>query len=311
LQWPLPGYVNDIATSLGSTYDYQTQILGGSSVQERTSGSPPDYVSWPGYSVGLDRDDGAIDVIAEVSSGGYTDLVLSPDNFMVPEIADNELLRVSDHYVRLLNRHNAADGWLYHPWLDLDRSNPAQWVEYERGAQRAWECVAAKVSLHSGFTFRNIPASGALAELVSQALMGNVPTVNSDVTSVVSAFFTDSVHPTGAAAYFESLVVYNSLYSTFASGTSIAAPFGMSPTFASALQLIAGTYVADYQSGSQEQTMPGCAGYFVANQCDDYYDQRTATGETVTVADRDRCRNELSTLRWRYPSASWVPLPLP
>ncbi len=146
-----------------------------------------------------------------------------------------------------------ARTYFYHSWLDVDKADPQIWIEYERDALVAWECVSTKVNLtleSDGLpmTVRAIPAGCALTNMVEAALAGSIPELSGSPQEVLDAIFSDNVHLTPLGSHYVGAFTYASIFHKFPEGADV--PDGVSAATSQALLAMAWEQVGAYAARS-------------------------------------------------------------
>lgn len=282
---PFVSYIEDIATKKGDSYNYNQQIVIGSPIRYRSEGVDSNTSTWEGYTLGKNRQGGSgLNVVSELlnpqtlgASERYDTLVLAENHSLLDMIRwENTVVGVRHYHDRLIAGNSQARSYLYHTWLDLDKSDPATWISYEKTSQVVWECVTSKVNESLQAANRSdritaLPASGALVDLVERAIADQVPGITGTVSQKMDAIFIDDVHTTTLGMYYMALVTYSAVYGK--SPESIAPPSGISATTAAALQTIAWNYINTYYSRANPgvRTMTECRNHTSQNVCTPYF----------------------------------------
>ncbi len=277
---PLADFIGDIATKKGDSFNYNEQIILGSPIRVRTKGDNPNATGWPGYSMGYDRDGQSLNVISEflnprtIGTGErYDTLVITDRHDLLAVIEWENTIGYSRHYHdRFIAGNSSGRSFLYHSWLEIDRNQPSIWIDHEKKALVAWECVASKVNLTlqsdgRSDRMKTLPAGAALVDLVERAIAGQVPGITGTTPNKLNMIFSDDVHLTPLGVYYVALVTYSSAFGKTASG--VVPPAGINATTASALQQIAWNYVNAYYNRSNPgvRTMSECRSFISEQVC--------------------------------------------
>lgn len=267
---PLPDFVQKIAESLNTPTQWNRHYVVGSSIQLRTQGPDASRPGWAGYKAGYNRDAEGLDVIAELRepktiAGAYDVLVITEEHTMLDALMIADTVRQLRHYhERFIAGNPAGTTFFYEPWYSVaDKSNPEQWIEYERAASPIWQCVATRVNVSleaEGRTDRiiSLPASTALAALIERATQGEgMPAITRDtVFATVDSIIGDDVHLHPLGIYYMSLVTYASVYQR--PPKDVWHPEVVTPEQAKALQDFAWEFVSRYYSEYQPLTLEEC-----------------------------------------------------
>lgn len=318
---PLADYLEDVTDKTSDSFNYQQQIVIGSPMRVRTKGNDTGSSGWSGYAQGKNRSGNNLNFVNEVrnpqtlgSGERYDTLVITENHSSLGQIQWENTIGYLRHYHDLMISGNAATRtFFYHSWLDIDKSNPTNWITHETNSITTWECVASKVnqSLSSaGRTdrVRLLPAGGALVDLVERVIADEVSGITGSTTAKLNMIFSDNVHLTSLGMYYISLVVYASTYGKSPSGVSAPSGSGVNVTQASQLQSIAWNYVNAYynQSGNpSERTMSSCRSFIQNNACISYW---TLLGQTSNISG---CQSFFGTNSTDNPFRDTVLIPFP
>lgn len=284
---PLPDYLASVAASASDNHQWNQQNVIGSPIHIRSGGGSVTNPNWSGYRTGKNKSGDGMNVINEIrnpqtigAGQRYDTLVITENHSSLGQIQWSDTARFLRHYHDLMISGNSATRtFLYHSWLDINKSNPTLWIQHEKNSEVTWECVVSKVNqslqtVGRADRLRLLPAGGALVYLVEQVLAGNVSGISGTTQDRMDVIFRDNVHMTQLGAYYLSLVVYASTYGKSPSGTSPASGSGVSVTIANQLQNIAWTYVNAYYNQSSnpaERSMSSCRSFVASNSCHTYY----------------------------------------
>lgn len=320
---PLADFVLEIAASRGKDFNYNQQIGLGSPIRVRTKGGSFDDPGWPGYSTGKNRDGSNMNVIEELKSPAtlgpgelYDTLLITERHDILDTIPWEDTFGFLRHYHdRLIDGNAAGQTLFYHSWLDIDKNDPTLWIQHEKNALHAWECVASKVNLSlaaEGRTDRawTLPAGAALVDLVERVLADEVPGITGSTPQKLNALFNDNVHLTPLGVYYIALVTYAAVFHDSPVGAAV--PNGVASQPAPALQQIAWDFVSAYHASPSpgEHTMEECRSFISQNLCSSFWtilDTPQKIGPCQTnYANPDWSQNPF---RWPDPQLSLWPDP--
>lgn len=277
---PLVDYVLLIAESLGDDFNYNQQIGIGSPIRVRTLGDSFDNLDWPGYKTGKNRDGYDMDVIAELKSPNtlgagerYDTLVITERHDILGTIQWEDTAGLLRHYHdRLIDGNPDASTLFYHSWLDVDKSAPQAWIDHEKNALFAWECIASKVNHTLEAEGRSdristLPTGAALVHLVERVLADEVAGIAGPTAQKLDQIFSDDVHLTPLGVYYAALVTYTAVFR--GSPVGAAAPDEVDAQTAADLQQIAWDFVRDYYTtpGAGVHTMEECREFVSQSVC--------------------------------------------
>ncbi len=199
----------------------------------------------------------------------YDTLVITEKHDSTVVIQYEDSVRSLRHYhERFIAGSPQGQTYLWHPWWD-HYNNPAAFVAYERETRNVWECVVARVN-HSlaaegrADRIQNIPASSALAELVSRATAGNLPGITAgSVPETMRRIFTDDVHVTTLAWYYLVAVNYAAVYRRSPVGGAFPSNY-VTAAQANVLQNLAWEFVSNYYATYMPKTLAQCQRYMPA-----------------------------------------------
>lgn len=250
-------------------------------------------------------------------TGEKYDTLILTDRHDIPDVIQwEDTIGFTRHYHdRLLNGNSAARTFLYHSWLEIDKNNPSVWMNYERNALVAWECVASKVNLSLQAEGRPqnlkvLPAGAAFVSLVDAVLQNQVPGISGTTQEKLNLLFSDNVHPTELAWYYLSLVSYSAVMAKPAIG--IAPPSGISLATSEAFQSMAWNFVNAYYNrpNAGVRTMSECTSYIPQNVCPGFGQVRFLTDYKVAS-----CQNHFNSSNpsrpFQWPDPNWKPWPSP
>ncbi|WFU79163.1 hypothetical protein QA645_32220 [Bradyrhizobium sp. CIAT3101] len=254
----IPEIAAQIAGSLGSQLDFETQVLSYSLLRQRTKGEVASASDWPGYRSGQNREGAGLDVAEELrqprrlAPGDIYDVLVVTERHDLPAIARKErtafyLIEMAKH---LMAGNPDAEVFLYQSWLPVNLEAPRRWIDYERAVLPMWECIASRSNLElpplgNMPRVRILPGGSALAELAAALWEGSVPGVASvSPAERVGLLFSDNVHMSEFGRYFVALVNYAVLFGGCPEGAAISE--GISPVTGRHLQTLAGQFAFSY-----------------------------------------------------------------
>lgn len=292
---PLPDFVLEIADSLGTDFNFNEQIGLGSPIRVRTLGDSWDNLDWPGYKTGKNREGSNMDVIAELkdpqtlgAGERYDTLVITERHDILDTIRWEDTAGLLRHYHdRLIDGNPDAHTLLYHSWLDIDKAAPQQWIDHEKNALYAWECVASKINLVLADEGRSdrittLPVGAALVDLVEHVLADEVAGISGTTPEKMNAIFNDNVHLTPLGVYYAALVTYAAVFRSSPVGAVV--PPGVDPGAAADLQSIAWDFVRDYYTAPNPgvHTMEECRSFVSETVCPSFW---TLLGDPGKIAN--------------------------
>jgi hypothetical protein len=256
---PLPNYVEAIAQSLDTPMWWNQQNLLGATINLRTRGWDRNSAPFDGYRLGKNRSGSEMDIIGEllqpktIDGQPYDALVLTERHDIVSTLMWEDTVRYARHFHdRFIDGNPQGTTYFYHSWLGVpDKSDPRDWIAFERAVAPAWQCVATRInqSLQSeGRSDRMVylPAGLALASLVENATQGAgvAGVTGSSVRETLDRIFDDDVHLKPLGIYYMALVNYASVYRRSPVGAW--APTNVSPAQAQSLQAAAWQVVSNH-----------------------------------------------------------------
>jgi hypothetical protein len=277
----VPEAVAAVAAARGQTLEFEFQTAPYSLLRSRTKGSVQSP-TWDGYRTGQNRHGGGLDVAQELltpsrlSPGQRYDALIVTERHDLPWVAATEgtATYLADFAKRLWAGNPAGDVFFYHTWLAIDLADPRLWIQYERRAQRLWECVASRANRELGEPtnrIRVIPGGAPLAELVERLWDGHVPGITETHPSArVRLVFTDDVHLSALGTYYIGLVHYAVLFGQAPTGSRLA---GVSAETSEFLEQLAQESVASYARvavPASRRSLDACR-VFAADMCDASY----------------------------------------
>jgi hypothetical protein len=321
---PLGSYMASIAQSLGTSMVWNQQIALGSPIRVRTRGENVGDGSFPGYSSGKNRGGGSgLNIAAELANpqtiGGerYDTLVLAERHDLANVLMWEDTVRYARHFHERLIAGNArASTYLYHAWLDITNKNdPSAWINYERAAAPAWQCVSARVNQSLAGVGRSdrmayLPAGLALANLVEQATRGGVAGVSGgSVRETMDRLFSDNVHLTSTGTYYMALVTYASVYRRSPLGAW--APSGVSAEQARSLQQVAWQSVANHYNSASTPSMSQCQATMREQYCSAFAGYKGGSGMLNGCISRFSAQSQDNPFYYNAGSDAgyWFPAP--
>jgi hypothetical protein len=281
---PLVDHMALIAGSLGRDFDYNQQIGIGSPIRVRTLGDSWDNLDWPGYRDGKNKEGSDMDIIAEfldpqtIGPGErYDTLVITERHDILGTIQWEDTTGLLRHYHdRMIDGNPDGETLLYHSWLTMDTNAPQAWIDHEKGALAAWECVASKVN-HTleadgrADRVRTLPVGAALVDLVERVLADEVAGISGSTQQRMGQLFTDGVHLTPTGVYFAALVTHAAVFHGSPVGADV--PPGVAADTAAALQQIAWDFVRGYYTteGVGVRTMESCRDLIAGSVCGTFW----------------------------------------
>lgn len=316
---PLADYISDIAMKRGDSVAYNEQIVIGSPIRVRTRGGGS--TGWAGYSTGKNRNGSSgLNIISEIrnpqtigAGQRYDTLVVAENHNSIDMITWENTVGYLRHYHDLLISGNPnARTFFYNTWLDINKSDPAQWIDHEKKALVAWECAASKVNLSLEAAGRvdrvlNLPIGAGLVDLVERISTNQVPGFNGTIDQKLNMIFGDNVHLTTLGVYYASLLTYSSVYGKSPAGTT--PPSGINSTIATALQSIAWNFINSYYNRNNpgSRTMTECRSLISQQLCATYW---TMKGRQNQITSCQSFFADPNASPFRWPDTSF-PLPAP
>jgi hypothetical protein len=318
---PMPDYVDSIARSRGKDIHWNQQNIIGSPIRVRTWGNE----NWEGYSQGKNRAGSNMNVVQELLSPRtmgegdvYDTLLITERHDLLGTIEwENTIGYLRHYHDRLIAGNPRGVTYFYHTWLDIDKANPAPWIDYEKNALVAWECVSSKVNLTlqaEGRTDRvvTLPGGAALVDLVERIVANQVPGISGTTSQKLDMIFSDNVHLTSLGTYYLAAVHHVSVFRD--SPVGAAGPSGANAATVQALQTIAWNFVNAYYArpDSGTRTMADCRTRISRDVCPGFWALRGQSGNT------SGCQSYFSNANpgpggnpFVWPDPNWRPLPAP
>src|SRR5690606_22891908 len=140
-------WIEAMAVARGDSLGWQQQIVLGSPIRIRTRGEEPEAPGFTGYQLGRSRAGGPIDVLRELEhpvqlapGERYDPLVIAERVDLLGTMQwEGTLPYLRDFHERLAQHEPRATTLLYQVWPEIDRKDPAAWVEYVETELFAWE----------------------------------------------------------------------------------------------------------------------------------------------------------------------------
>ncbi len=319
---PLADHLAEISSSLSTDLKWNQQIGIGSPIRVRTKGNDPSASGWPGYSRGKNRVGSDMNVINELKSPAtlgagerYDTLVITERHDILGTIQWENTVGYTRHFHdRLIDGNPAGTTYLYHSWLSLSKTSPAAWIDHEKKALYAWECVSSRVNQTLALNAKpgrviTPPAGAALVALVERLVANTVPGITGTLEQRMNAIFSDDVHLTNLGSYYAALVTYSSIFRRSAVGAK--APTGASATAVASLQQIAWAYVSAYYAkpAFDTHTMAECRSYVAETVCPSFWNLLGTPGNITGC--RNFFGNAAAAGNPFVDTATYTPLPAP
>lgn len=279
---PYADYLADISQSKNVTYQWNQQIGIGSPIRVRTSGNQLPPNDWAGYHTGKNRDSNDMDVIAELStpatigSNEHYDALLITERHDILDVIRWEYTNSLTHHYhnRLLTGNPDGETYLYHSWLNIDPSDPQDWIEFETLMLNAWECVADKVNLTLASEDKTqsiniIPAGWGLAQLLQHILDDDVPGFTGTDAQKIDDLFSDTVHLNEAGVYYLAALSFAIINKRSPEGADM--PAIIPNNTGLVLQQLAWQYASQYMSNHRPKNMASCRQIMIDEGCDRYF----------------------------------------
>ncbi|RKG62472.1 hypothetical protein D7X30_04070 [Corallococcus sp. AB011P] len=318
---PMPDHFDDIARSRGKDFNWNQQIVIGSPLRARTWGSG----NWQGYRSGKNRVGDSMNVIQELLSpqtlgaGEKYDtlLVTERHDILGPVQWEDTIGQLRHFHDRMVAGNPQSVTYFYHTWLDINKSDPSQWIEYETNARVAWECVSSKVNLTLQADGRparvvSLPGSAALVHLVERVIANEVPGISGSTSQKLNVLFSDNVHLTSLGSYYMASVHHAAVFRQSPEGAQV--PSGQNAATVQALQRIAWDFVSAYyaQPGAGERTMEDCRTRVPRDVCPGFW---TMLGRPENIEGCQRFFGNATVSQggnpFVWPDPYWQPLPAP
>ncbi len=302
--------VRRLAMEHGMDFESIYQSVPGSPISFRTLGNRDMPPNWEGYTFGTP---GGLDLVQEfrnptqLTPGDRYDTVIITDRHDLLGVVQWEstvpLLR---HYHDRL-RESTPDGktYLYHSWLDIDKGEPQTWIDYEKNALVAWECVATKANLtlaEDGLPqhIKTVATGWALAHMVEEALAGNIPNLTGTPQEILDQIFSDNVHMAPSGQLFVGAFTHASVFGHDPSQTSI--PAGIDPVMGRALLELARDLARDYHARPEQgvQQMSTCRTHIPATMCTPFWTYFSDRPEQVSACETYFGSESSSPFRWPH-----------
>ena len=306
---PIPSDLSAIAAGFGLKLAWNRQYLEGSSIKQRSVGAGA--AQRVDYRQGVDRANRPVDVLAELRSPtthpgkSYDVLVITEQNNLLGSLVWNDTLRyLRDFQDRFIDTNPVGISYFYEPWISLDdKSDPKNWIAYERSAAPVWRCTVERVNQAIAATGRRdrivtLPAALALAQLIERSTQGSgLPGVSrTTVRATIDSLVADDVHLTRLGNYYMALVSFAYIFDRSPLGAW--RPDGVSEQEAVALQGVAGEFA--------RQPQPSAMSYAA---CGDYV-RKSFMWRYLGYLDSAYLRKEKGfwgSLLWRYKiAAQWL-----
>ena len=318
---PLPDFFETIARSKGKTLAWEQQNIPGSPLRIRTWGEG----AWSGYRSGKNHHGGTADVLAALSQGPAPSKKTRFDTLIVTERHDilgtieweNTIGYLRHFHDRLIEQNSSAKSYFYQSWLSIDRTKPSDWIDYEKNALVAWQCVASKVNFTVEAANRAdridvLPAGAGLAHLIESARRGEIDALRGSELDILNAVFRDDVHLTPAGNYFVASLIFAVIYKETPVGA--ASVRGVSTDLARSLQDISWRIAEKFDKKTRETsslTMEQCRERIVQDVCPRFWtmvkEKRMISPCRAYFGDPDGSNGN----PFVWPDPNWKPLPDP
>jgi len=278
---PYAQYVAQLAVGFGLSAQWNQQIGLGSPIRGRTRPSPDG--PWSGYRHGKNRGGSKdLDVLAEFASpqtvkGRYDTLIITETIDIVADLQFNNTVRLLRHFHdRLIEAEPAGRTFFFHGWGRLaDRADPGAWIAYERATQPTWRAAVARINHSLAVEGRSdriidLPAAGALAELVDRATAGQVPAITQrSRADTIALLFSDKVHATRVGTYYIACVTYAAVYGRSPVGGWH--PPEVSAAQAASLQAVAWEYVSGFYRSVPPMSLADAQAHMAGEACETFW----------------------------------------
>lgn len=282
---PLPSNLAAIATSLGTSVQWNRQYIVGSAIRQRTRGLAEGVAGWSGYRQGDNREGHGLDVVAELrqprtvsSPARYDVLIITEQNGLLETMMWHDTVRHLRHYhERFIEGNPKGQTFFYEPWVSLDSlDDPRRWTAFERQASQVWQCVTTRINLSLAAEGRadritSLPSGIALAALVEHATRGAgvAGLSGGTVRETLARLFQDDVHLTPIGSYYMALVSYAAIFQRPPLGAWT--PAEVSPELARTLQQFAAEFMAHYRATNRPLDMAQCRALLKESFINDFY----------------------------------------
>jgi len=296
------------------------QSIPGSPIRIRTRGNYVDENSWFGYSEGFNPSLNLIDEILSPSQLNgdevYDTLIITERHDLLGTIEFESTASLLRHFRDQLARGSSnSEVFFYQSWLGIKKDNPIPWVNYVKDMLVTWECISSKVNLTleqdgQPQNVKTIAAGWAMAHLLEQAFLGNIPGITGTDEEITNLIFSDNVHPTELGEFFIGAFTYNNAFGKSAEGITI--PASIDQNTGSALLALAWQLTLQYHQRADKgkHEMASCRAHIRDNICQPYHEY--IFDEPVRVSD---CQSffgeEQSGNPFRWPDPNLVSWPDP
>jgi hypothetical protein len=253
---PFPDYLAEIAAAAGSVLLWDMQNLTGSSIRQRLYGEGPAFVS----ASHTEENPSGVTTNRRLSiaSGGndYDVMIITEQHRLLDSLMWQDTIHsLKAYHDRFIAANPTGRTHFFAPWISLsDRTNPSQWINYEKEALPIWQCIVAQVNQDIAAQGRTdriqfIPTSWALASLIDHlASNADVPGFQGlDTPAKIDAIFSDDVHLSRLGAYYVAAISFSAIYPD--SLRPIRSQ-SLAPDQADALHAFATTFMDDYRATS-------------------------------------------------------------
>ena len=297
---PLDADLEAIAKSLGKSIQWNKQIYLGSPIRGRTTGA--DGTRWVAPSRGHNKQARQMSVLEELRTGSsiggarYDTLLITERHDVVPiMIWEHSVRELRDYHERLIENAPGGQTYFYEPWLGVqDKSNPANWIAFEREASTVWQCMTTRINTSLEAEGRSdrilsLPVGRALIALIEEAMAGKIPGLTGLSTrQLMERIFSDDVHLARAGVYYAAALSYSAIYRQSPVGAW--GPPGVSAPLAAALQELAWKTVSEYYANYKPLSLAQCRAMMRDRFCEiwDRYQPHNRQGGCVKLFSREK-----------------------
>lgn len=305
---PFPDYVAEIAKTNGITMQWGMHHLPGSSILQRLRDKDAIFAAPPGRDEQQSELPTSQRSIPGRDNDRYDIMIITEQHRVLDSLIwQNTVQSLRDYQDRFIAANASGKTYFYAPWISLsDRSNPGDWIDYERQALPIWQCIVSQVNQDLAAEGRAdriefIPTSWALARLVAHM------TANADVdgfegldtAAKIDALFADDVHLSRLGSYYVAAVSYSTLYSDNLPASS---PPSLDAGQAEAVRRFATSFMKEYRAAplpSDEACSSGISLAFASHYA--AYTERTYHRlEEGAFAARVKRIRDTMRFAWRF-----------
>lgn len=324
---PIGDFLSLIANDENQDFQWNQHIVIGSPLRFRVHANA--YSGFQGWiNSGKSKTGQTINNIAEVrnpttigTNNRYNALIVTENHNYHGMALYEDSIRYLKLYSDFYNSANPSRIFYYHSWLSLDKSNPTSWLNYEKAALKMWECNVSRVNdsyINSSSNIRvlNLPAGTALADLIEQAIAGNINGISGSMNQITNSLIADNVHTTTLGSYYMGLLQYIALYGVKPNNLKLPPNYNLSGISLETLNHLAShawNFLHNYYtSGIKQHSI---------NQCRTYAAEFCAQAEVHTQHLRDHiqdppdlinntnCREALNSNVFSPTEPDWFSLP--